>query len=64
MRIFTGSHLYVVRLMVRTDCHNAEEPEAKDAGKLLFGLDLDAHGRSVRGRFSSHRPSSCQFQHR
>ena len=53
----------MVCLMVRTDCHYAEEPEAEDAGKLVFASEFDTHGRSLRGRFGGHCPSGCHFQH-
>ena len=50
--------------MVCADCHDAEEPEDADAGKLQIGIDFDTHGCAVRGRSGGYYPSGCHFQHR
>jgi hypothetical protein len=39
MRVFAHCHLQVVCLMVRTDSHDAEEPEHRGRW-LAFGKDL------------------------
>jgi len=48
VRVCALRHLRVMCLMVRTDCHDPEEPEAEDAGKLLIGIDFDTHERPLR----------------